>query len=231
LFFNLFLSFLTFFPDTKTTKLFKSLSFLSLMLPEFLLGFLKSFVALFIIIDPFLGLVVFVSLTKGESKANKAKAALIAVGVAGALLGLFLFTGMMLLNIMGISFPSFVVAGGVILLILGVQAVLGIEFSKKENVDKKAAAIVIGTPLLSGPGAMTTIVILAQQYGYWPPLLALIATLFITWLTFYYSEKIATWMGDRLLEVLSRVMGLMLAALAAEFIKDGISDMVRSFVK
>ncbi|MFA6461595.1 MAG: MarC family protein [Candidatus Woesearchaeota archaeon] len=202
------------------------------MLPsEFLIGMFKSFLALFIIIDPFLGMVVFVTLTKGAEKGEKAKAALIATAVAGGLLALFLFTGMILLNIMGISLPSFVVAGGIILLILGVQAVFGIEFSKKENQDKKAAAVIIGTPLLSGPGAMTTIVILSQQYGYWPPLIALILVMAITWTMLYYSEKIASRMGDRLIEVLSRVLGLMLAALAAEFIKDGISDMIRGFKK
>lgn len=202
------------------------------MLPsEFLIGFIKSFLALFIIIDPFLGMVVFITLTRGASTGEKAKAAFIATAVAGGLLALFLFTGMFLLNIMGISLPSFVVAGGVILLILGVQAVLGIEFAKKEKQDKKAAAVIIGTPLLSGPGAMTTIVILSQQYGYWPPLIALILVMAITWLMLYYSERIAARMGDRLIEVLSRVLGLMLAALAAEFIKDGISDMIRGFKK
>ncbi|MEK6937479.1 MAG: MarC family protein [Nanoarchaeota archaeon] len=202
------------------------------MLPtEFLIGFIKSFLALFIIIDPFLGMVVFITLTRGASTKEKAKAAFIATAVAGGLLALFLFTGMFLLNIMGISLPSFVVAGGVILLILGVQAVLGIEFARKEKQDKKAAAVIIGTPLLSGPGAMTTIVILSQQYGYWPPLIALILMMGITWLMLYFSERIAARMGDRLIEVLSRVLGLMLAALAAEFIKDGISDMIRGFKK
>jgi len=202
------------------------------MLPaEFISGIINSFIALFIIIDPFLGMVVFVTLTRGASKKEKAKSALIATAVAGGLLALFLFIGMMLLELLGISLPSFVVAGGVILLILGVQAVFGIEFTKKEKTDKKAAAVIIGTPLLSGPGAMTTIVILSQQYGYWPPLIALILVMFITWIMLYFSERITAKMGDRLIEVLSRVLGLMLAALAAEFIKDGISDMVRDFRK
>jgi multiple antibiotic resistance protein len=200
------------------------------MLPsEFLIGIFKSFLALFIIIDPFLGMVVFVTLTREATKGEKVKAALIATSVAGGLLALFLFAGLMLLNVMGISLPSFVVAGGVILLILGVQAVFGIEFNKKENQDKKAAAVIIGTPLLSGPGAMTTIVILSQSYGYWPPFIALVLVMTTTWLMLYYSERIAARMGDRLIEVLSRVLGLVLAALAAEFIKDGISEMIRGF--
>ncbi len=198
---------------------------------EFLTGILYSFIALFIIIDPFLGLIVFVTLTKDANKADRAKQALVAVSVAGGLLAIFLFSGLLLLDLLGISFPSFIVAGGVILLILGIQAVLGIEFSKKSSQDKQAAAIVIGTPVLSGPGAMTTIVILAQQYGYWPPLIALIITLALTWVMLYYSEKIARFMGDRLIEVISRVMGLILAALAAEFIKDGVVGMIKDFKK
>src|SRR3989339_1292549 len=176
------------------------------MLPEFFIGIIKSFVALFIILDPFLCLVVFISLTSGMEKKEKAKQALVAVSVAGGLLILFLFTGLFLLNLLGISFPSFVVAGGVILLILGIQAVLGIEFGKSDHSNKKAAAIVIGTPLLSGPGAMTTVVILAKQYGYWPPLISLVLCLILTWIMLYYSEKIAKRMGDRLIQVLSRVL-------------------------
>ncbi|MBI4453681.1 MarC family protein [Candidatus Woesearchaeota archaeon] len=185
--------------------------------------------ALLIILDPFLCVVVFISLTKGMNKTEKAKQAFIAVSVAFGLLIFFLFLGLWLLDLMGISFPSFIVAGGVILLILGVQSVLGIEFSKKDNSHKKVAAIVIGTPLLSGPGAMTTVIILSQHYGYWPPLIALILSLGITWIMMIWSEKITKLMGARLIEVISRVLGLILAALAIEFVKNGVSEMIKAF--
>ena len=198
---------------------------------QFLTALMKSFVALLVILDPFVGVAVFISLTRGQSQAEKAKQALVAVSVAFGLLFIFLFSGMYLLNILGITLGSFMVAGGVILLILGIQAVLGIEFSKSDNSNKAAAAIIIGTPLLSGPGAMSTVIILSQEYGYLAPLIALIIALVITWMMLYYSEKIEKLLGERLIEVLSRVLGLILAAMAAEFIKNGIIDMINGFRK
>lgn len=199
-----------------------------MVIDPFISAAIKSFVALFIIIDPFLSLAVFIALTKGMDKKEISRQAFIAVLVAFGLLLIFLFSGLLLLNLLGISFASFKVAGGVILIIMGIQTLLGIEFTKKEH-NQKVAAVVIGTPLLTGPGAMTTIIILSQKYGYWPPVIASIVVLFITWLMLLFSEKISRFFGERLIEVLSRVLGLVLAAMAIEFIKDGIIEMIKEF--
>jgi multiple antibiotic resistance protein len=188
---------------------------------------LKSFVALFIILDPFLGLAVFIPLTRSMDKKEKAREAAVAVLVALGLLLVFLFSGLILLDLLGISLASFIVAGGVILLILGIDVVLGIEFQKKTR-NAKAAAVIIGTPLLCGPGAMTTIIILSENYGYVAPVIASILALAITWLMLYFSDKIGAIMGERLIEVLSRVLGLVIAALATEFIKNGVVEMIMS---
>jgi len=195
-----------------------------MLVEPLVLDTIKSFIALVIILDPFLGAAVFVTLTKGMKTGERAKEALTASLVALTLLLGFLFTGSYALDFLGISFASFKVAGGIILLILGIQAVLGIEFSKKHN--QKAAAVIIGTPLLCGPGAMTTIVVLAEQYGYTAPVIASVAAIVLTWFLLFFSRKISEILGERLIEVFSRVMGLLLAALAAEFIKDGIVAMI-----
>jgi multiple antibiotic resistance protein len=193
----------------------------AMVIEHFLSDTLKSFIALFIILDPFLGLSVFIAITQHTDAKERAKQASVAVGVAFGLLILFLFAGIALLNLLGISLPSFVIAGGVILLLLGIQAVLGSSFERKAA-DNKAAAVIIGTPLLCGPGAMTTVVILSNQYGYWPPIIASIVAMAITWFMLYYSHRICDFLGERLIQVMSRVLGLILAALAAEYIKKGI---------
>jgi multiple antibiotic resistance protein len=194
----------------------------------FVASTIKSFVTLFIIIDPFLSLAVFMSITKELSHREKLKQAFIAVLVALGLLLIFLFSGLLLLDLLGITFSSFQVAGGVILLILGIQLLLGIEFAKTERTEK-VAVVVIGTPLLTGPGAMTTVIILSQKYGYWPPVIASVFVLAITWLILAFSDKISKFFGEKLIEVLSRVLGLVLAAMAAEFIKGGIIEMIKEF--
>lgn len=198
------------------------------MAVEILSSFFICFITLLIIIDPFMSLLAFISLTRNSSPIEKSKQALIAVGVAAALMIVFLFSGLYLLDKIGISFPSFVIAGAIILLILGIQEVLGLEFSNKKE-QKKAAAIIIGTPLLSGPGALTTIIILSQKFGYWIPLVALAACLIITWIMLHYSHSIVRHVNHRLVEVLSRILGLLLAALAIEFLKNGIIEIVKSF--
>ncbi len=197
-------------------------------LDPFLVSALKSFVALFIIIDPFLSLAVFIGMTKGMEARETAKQAFIAVLVALGLLLVFLFSGLLVLNMLGITLSSFKVAGGIILLILGIQALLGIEFAKKDK-EHKVAIVVIGTPLLTGPGAMTTVIILSQRYGYWPVVAAAITVLLLTWVMLVFSQKIVKFFGEKFIEVLSRVLGLVLAALATEFIKDGIIEMIRDF--
>lgn len=117
---------------------------------EFFFATITSFITIFIIIDPFLSLATFIPLVKSLSSSEKRKQAFIATSVALGLLLLFLFVGMQILDILGISLAAFKVSGGIVLLLLAVQTVLGIEFG---NIKKKrrAAAVIIGTPLLCGP--------------------------------------------------------------------------------
>ncbi|MCS7241347.1 MAG: MarC family protein [Candidatus Caldatribacterium sp.] len=194
------------------------------------LAFLKSLVILIIILDPFLGMVVFLSLTRKMSDRERAEQAFLAVFVAFALLVIFLFGGQALFSLLGISFSSFMVAGGVILLLLGIEDILGLQFSKKEA-DTKVIAVVIGTPLLCGPGAITSIIVLAQRYGYFVPFLALVSALVVTWILLLFAQSIAALLGERIVEVLSRVLGLLLSAIAVEFIKEGVLAMVAEVVK
>jgi multiple antibiotic resistance protein len=189
-----------------------------------LFEFIKSFIALFIIIDPFVSMPVFISLTKWQKDKQKNKEAFIAVGVAFVLIIIFLFVGMLLLDIIKISLNSFKIAGGIILLIMGIQSVLGIgeSNSHRNKSHKKMVGVVIGTPLLTGPGALTTVVILSQNYGYLIPLIASALVLSITWLMLRFSSTIVKLVGDQILEIMSRVMGLLLASIAVQFIIDGI---------
>lgn len=186
---------------------------------------LKSFFLLLFILDPFLGAVVFITLTRGMERRERLSQAFLSVAVAFVLMLIFLFSGKLLFGLLGVSFSSFMVAGGVILLLLGIEEILGLEFSRK-SADTKVAAVVIGTPLLCGPGAITSVVILAEKYGYFIPLLAVGLALFVTWVILVLAETIAKVLGERIIEVFSRVMGLLLAAMAVEYVKEGILQMI-----
>lgn len=186
---------------------------------------LKSFFLLLFILDPFLGAVVFITLTRGMEQRERLSQAFLSVAVAFVLMLVFLFSGKLLFGLLGVSFSSFMVAGGVILLLLGIEEILGLEFSRK-SADTKVAAVVIGTPLLCGPGAITSVVILAEKHGYFIPLLAVGLALFATWVILVLAETIAKVLGERIIEVFSRVMGLLLAAMAVEYVKEGILQMI-----
>ena len=197
------------------------------MATPFAPAMIESFWKILIILDPFLGLAMFLAITRGMTPKEKAKQAFIATGVALGLLLFFLFVGDVLLKFLGIPISSFRVAGGILLMILGIQAVLAVSFGKKQK-SKSAAAVIIGTPMLCGPGAITTTIVLSDVNGKFPVFLAIMAAIVITWIVLYFSDFIAGLIKDKGVEILSRVLGLILAAVAIEMIRSGIIDMIRT---
>jgi multiple antibiotic resistance protein len=183
--------------------------------------FIRSFITLFIIMDPFMSVAFFLGYSKNLDSKQKDKSIMIAIGVAAFLLLLFLISGLYLLGVLSISFDGFKIAGGIILLIMGVTTVLAIDIgSKTENVS--SGAILIGTPILAGPGALTTIIILSRDYGLVIPALAAIAVLVVSYIMLKFSKNLQMFIGTEIIEIMSKVLGLLLAALAVDFIHAGI---------
>ena len=185
--------------------------------------FLKSFIILVAILDPFVNLPAFVTLTKNIYELERRRIARDSVLTAGIVLLFFLFFGEALLSFLGITLSSFQIAGGLILLLIGIQLVLDIELTKeKERMKESSISMLIGTPLLAGPGAITTLIILSGTYGFLTTLLALISSLLVVWFVFSQARTVMRIFGQRWVEIASRVMGLILAAFAVELIKTGI---------
>ncbi|RMF10374.1 MAG: MarC family protein [Candidatus Neomarinimicrobiota bacterium] len=181
-------------------------------------GFLQAFVTLLVIMDPFGGLPVFMTLTRDYDDQRTRKSAHRAVFVSLVLMIVFLFIGQPLLHFFGISLFSFQVGGGLILLVIGVAYVLDITWGKDRDYSKDII-IPMATPLIAGPGAITALILLVNQYGYWIPLLGVLAVLFLFWLFLYNAKYIKRVIGYQGLEILSRIMGLILVALAIEMIR------------
>ena len=186
---------------------------------------LKSFITLLIIIDPFVSAVFFIGQFKNSTEKERNKAIWTAILVAAALLFIFLFTGLFLLNLLNISFNGFMVGGGIILLIMGITTVLGIEFGGHHE-KVSSAAILIGTPLLSGPGALTTIIILSKDYGLWVPAVAALLVLVLSYFVLKFANSIERMLGKEIIEIFSKVLGLLLAALAVDFIYSGVRGFI-----
>jgi multiple antibiotic resistance protein len=189
---------------------------------ELIPSIIFCFAALFIILDPLLSVPVFSAMTKGQSSTEIHKQAFIAVAVAGGLMYLFLFFNTAIFNILGLKMPAFQIAGGILLFLLGIQEALGIELGHCKEHSKTAAGVVIGTPLLCGPGTITTVMLLTKDYGLLIPFIAITLALAATWIILYFSETIQRVLGDVVTDIMGKVLGMLVAAIAVQIVASGI---------
>ncbi len=193
---------------------------------EFLPSVIYTFSALFVILDPLLSLPIFTSLTKGMTPGEINKQALIAIGVAGFLMYIFLFFNILIFDVLGITLPEFQTASGILLFILGMQMTLGVTIGKEREGPQSVAGVVIGTPILCGPGTITTVMLLSKQYGVLVVALSTALCLVASWLVLRYSQQIRSLIGDTVTEVIGKMLGMFTAAIAIKIISDGIRALV-----
>lgn len=195
------------------------------------LDFLSAFVTLLVTVDP-LGLIpVFLAVTQGAGRAQRNAIAAEAGGIAfGILAGAALF-GEWLLTHLGISMASFRIAGGLLLFAIAFEMTFGHRQRRKEDTETEGhshpAAFPLAIPLLAGPGAITASVLIAgQAAGNWillAGLLAVIAAVIaITVIVFRMAPSIGNLVGNRGQIVFSRLLGVLLAALAVQYVVDGV---------
>lgn len=195
------------------------------------LDFLSAFVTLLVTVDP-LGLIpVFLAVTQGADRAQRNAIAAEAGGIAfGILAGAALF-GEWLLTHLGISMASFRIAGGLLLFAIAFEMTFGHRQRRKEDTETEGhahpAAFPLAIPLLAGPGAITASVLIAgQAAGNWillAGLLAVIAVVIaITVVVFRMAPSIGNLVGNRGQIVFSRLLGVLLAALAVQYVVDGV---------
>ncbi|MBI2647593.1 MarC family protein [Candidatus Woesearchaeota archaeon] len=179
--------------------------------------------------DPIGNLPFFITVIKGLPASEIKKNIERAIFVAGLLLFIFLFLGLKIFDFFGINLNSFQIAGGILLLIIGVRYVFGIPFKyqKSTSID---LSVPIGTPLLTGPGVITTTIILVKENGMFVVMLAAILTLICSRLIFMNYAKLYKLLGTHWISVISRVMGIILSAVAIEFITNGVINIVKSLV-
>lgn len=197
---------------------------------------IAAFTTLFIIIDPPGLAPLFVALTQGMTPANRRAIALRACIIAGCLMLAFLFIGEALLGFVGISMPAFRIAGGILLFLTALEMLFQKRQARRqENADEGAAehhddpsVFPLALPLIVGPGAITTIILFAGQAKSAIDFAA-IAGVMLTVLILVFLALMAAIPLDRILgktgiNILTRLLGMLLAALAIQFVLDGISQ-------
>ena len=184
------------------------------------IDFLKAFVALFIIIDPIGNLPFFMGMTAEMSEVERRKIFRIAELTAFLLLLLFVLFGSLILQIFRITLNDFKIAGGLLLFIISVEMLLRgkVYVEHKEDVG----AVPLGCPLLVGPGAITTGMVLMGSYGFWITMSAVLLNFVIIWLILRYVDRIYSFLGKTGSVIITRVISILIAAIAIQFIREGI---------
>jgi len=186
---------------------------------------LKSFLSLFVIMSSFASIPVFLSLTSKMDDRQKAKVASHGVGIAAIVLFIFLFFGRAILSVFGIDFNSLKIAGGIVLSIMGIDLVFNFSPARK-GYESSPAIVLIGTPLLSGPGVIVTTVIFVEEYGLLITAMAAVIALALSWLILWGSRYFVKVLGKYGVEITSRVTGILLVAVAVEFVVAGVKAIV-----
>jgi len=180
---------------------------------------LRIFLSLFVIMGPFASVPVFISVA-GKSRKDQMAIATKAVIIAAAVLFIFLFFGNYILTAFMIDFNSLRIGGGIILAILGIELALGFPTTGEKR-KYSPAAVLIGTPLLTGPGVIVTTMIFVNEYGYLATCLGAIVALFLSWAMLMLSARLIGLLGDSGVEIISTVTGILLVAVAVDFIING----------
>lgn len=197
----------------------------------------KALLTLFVVMDP-VGLApVFIALAGNNSAAEQKRMALRAVQVAGGVLFTFALLGPRLLSYLGISLDAFRIAGGLLLFKIAVDMIFA--HRQRETEEEKAEASLrndisvfpLAIPLLAGPGAMTSVMILTAEAkmvngGLLIVLAAVTMVLLLTYIALATAGHLARMLGQTGVNVVTRVLGVLLSALAVQYVADGVLDLL-----
>ena len=197
--------------------------------PQF---YLTAFVTLFVIVDPIALAPLFIALTQGMAPAHRRAVALRACLIAAVLMTLFGLLGDKILNVIGISMPAFRISGGILLFVTALDMLFERRTQRREGQHADPAhdpsVFPLATPLIAGPGAFTTMILLvnnsptsgiARTLAIHAVMAAVVASAFVFFLAAPVIERM---LGRTGIIVITRLLGMLLAALSVQFVLDGI---------
>ena len=201
--------------------------------------YISSLITFFVVIDPPGCAPIFAGLSARASPVLRRAKAMRAVGVAAAILLVFALFGEALLKGLGISLASFRIAGGIMLFLIALEMVFERRTERREDRAAKVQAeapedisiFPMAMPMIAGPGSIASVMLLgARNPGlekHLVVLAALATILVLTLLSLLAAGTIMRWLGARIEAVITRLLGVLLAALAVQFVMDGLSVSLR----
>ncbi len=190
--------------------------------------FLLVFIPLFVSIDIIGTSPIFLGFTQGISDKHRKTLIIQALATAFIVALIFLFSGKVILRFLGITINDFRMAGGLVLLILSINDTLSSSETRR-NPGTNVGIVPLGIPLIMGPAALTTILILADKHGFPLTLLSIVVNFIIIFLVLANVKIITRLIGEGGAKAFAKVASLFLAAYAVMMIREGITLVIREF--
>lgn len=193
--------------------------------------------SIFFLVDPFAALPTFLAVTADQDDARRKRTARKASFTAFVVLTSFAVAGRYIFKMFGITLPAFEISGGVILLLIGLDMLQAKRSPTQESPGETAAAtskddagiVPMGIPMLAGPGAITSVMVLVGQVQTPWQMAAILVSIFVTALICAFvlsgAARVARLLGDTGIRILVRIMGLLLVALAVQYFVNGFVDL------
>jgi len=199
---------------------------------------LLAFTSIFFIVDPIAIVPVFLALTASQTPEERRRTAWRASVVACGVLIVFSLLGMLIFKLFGITIGAFRIAGGILLLRVALDMLHGqtsrtksTEEDRKDATAREDVAITpLAVPQLAGPGSIATVTLLANPGEFsWkviPVLASVVVTCAAAWLLMAGAQRFQRWLGDTGTRILMKLMGLLLAAVAIQFVAQGLQELL-----
>jgi multiple antibiotic resistance protein len=193
---------------------------------DFLKMLLNTFIPIFVAIDIFVVLPIFISITENASRSKRQ--AIIKESILTALFVslAFIALGEVIFRILGITSDDFKIAGGLVLLVFAIIDIVKHSEERRKSTGKMGI-VPIGVPLIVGPAVLTTLLVLVDHYGILPTVVSLILNLIIVYISFSKAETIIRLFGRGGIAAISKIMAILLASIAIMMIRIGLTNMIK----
>jgi multiple antibiotic resistance protein len=190
--------------------------------------------SIFFLVDPFAVIPLFLAITADSPHEERRQMARRAAWTCAIVLCAFAVAGSLIFKMFGITLPAFKIAGGIILMKIGLDMLEGHQSKAtpeetQEGTEKSDASIIpLGMPMLAGPGAISTVMVLVgEAHTVWQHgviYATILATAFVSYLILAGADRVGKYLGETGIRILMRLMGLLLVALAVQFVANGLTD-------
>lgn len=188
----------------------------------------ETFVTLLVIMDPVGAAPIFIAMTRQLTPAQRQRAALRATAAAALLVIGFALIGRALFDYLEVSVESLSIAGGLLLLLVALEMLRGMDEPSADTDD--VALVPLATPLVAGPGAIATVIVLSERNpdaaGRVGLIVGIVAAILVVGLTLLVAERVGRMLPASLISFVTRVFGLLISAIAVQLVVDGVRGLV-----